>query len=74
MTLIRLLRTYLAPYRAWLIAIVVLQFTGTVAMLYLPSLNADIIDKGIARRRHRLHPARRRGDARRLAASRSSAR
>ena len=26
-----------------------LQFTGTVAMLYLPSLNADIIDKGVAR-------------------------
>ena len=25
-----------------------LQFTGTVAMLYLPSLNADIIDNGIA--------------------------
>ena len=48
MTLIRLLRTYLAPYRTWLIAIAVLQFTGTVAMLYLPSLNADIIDQGIA--------------------------
>ena len=29
--------------------IVLLQFTATVAMLTLPSLNADIIDKGIAR-------------------------
>ncbi|HWJ09193.1 MAG TPA: ABC transporter ATP-binding protein [Nocardioides sp.] len=47
--LIRLLRTHLAPYRGWLTAIVVLQFTSTVAMLYLPHLNADIIDKGIAR-------------------------
>ncbi|KAB2808465.1 ABC transporter ATP-binding protein [Pimelobacter simplex] len=47
--LTRLLRTYLQPYRGWLSAIVVLQFTSTVAMLYLPSLNADIIDKGVAR-------------------------
>jgi ATP-binding cassette subfamily B protein len=47
--LITLLRTHLAPYRRWLAAIVILQFTATAAMLYLPSLNADIIDKGIAR-------------------------
>jgi ATP-binding cassette, subfamily B, multidrug efflux pump len=46
--LLRILRTHLAPYRSWLVAIVVLQFTATVAMLYLPSLNADIIDKGVA--------------------------
>ncbi|MDQ6525804.1 ABC transporter ATP-binding protein [Nocardioides sp. LHD-245] len=44
-----LLRDYLRPYKGWLAAIVVLQFTGTAAMLYLPSLNADIIDKGVAR-------------------------
>ena len=43
--LLRILRTHLAPYKPWLAAIVVLQFTATVAMLYLPSLNADIIDK-----------------------------
>lgn len=47
--LITLLRTHLAPYRRWLGAIVLLQLTATAAMLYLPSLNADIIDKGIAR-------------------------
>jgi ATP-binding cassette subfamily B multidrug efflux pump len=47
--LLRLLRTYLAPYRAWLSVIVVLQFTSTVAMLFLPSINADIIDNGVAR-------------------------
>jgi ATP-binding cassette subfamily B protein len=46
--LIRLLRTHLQPYRTWLAAVVVLQFIGVVAMLYLPSLNADIIDNGIA--------------------------
>jgi ATP-binding cassette, subfamily B, multidrug efflux pump len=48
MTLIRLTRTYLAPYQRSLALIVLLQFTGTVAALYLPSLNADIIDRGIA--------------------------
>jgi ATP-binding cassette, subfamily B, multidrug efflux pump len=45
--LIRLIRTYVAPYRRWLLTIVALQFVGTVGMLYLPSLNADIIDKGV---------------------------
>ncbi|MBB5790448.1 ABC transporter ATP-binding protein [Jiangella mangrovi] len=47
--LITLLRTYLRPYRRWLGAVVALQFVGTLASLYLPSLNADIIDNGIAR-------------------------
>ncbi len=47
--LIDLLRTYLRPYRHWLAAVVVLQLTGTLAVLYLPSLNADIIDNGIVR-------------------------
>jgi ATP-binding cassette subfamily B protein len=46
--LFRILRTHLAAYKPWLAAIVVLQFIATVAMLTLPSLNADIIDKGVA--------------------------
>ncbi|KAA1419389.1 ABC transporter ATP-binding protein [Nocardioides humilatus] len=46
--LLRLLREYLSPYRGWLAALVVLQFTSTAAMLYLPHLNADIIDNGVA--------------------------
>ena len=46
--LLRLLRTYLAPYKPSLALIVLLQFVGTVAALYLPSLNADIIDQGVA--------------------------
>jgi ATP-binding cassette subfamily B protein len=44
-----LLRTYLRPYTRPLAAVLVLQLVGTMASLYLPSLNADIIDKGIAR-------------------------
>lgn len=45
--LTRLLRTYLRPYRSELTAVVVLQLIGVVASLYLPSLNADIIDFGV---------------------------
>ena len=47
--LIRLLRTYLRPYRRELTAVVLLQLVGTIASLYLPSLNGDIIDQGVAR-------------------------
>ena len=47
--LVRLLRQYLQPYRRPLTAVVLLQLVGTVAALYLPSLNADIIDNGVAR-------------------------
>ena len=46
--LIRLLREYLQPYRRALLAVVVLQFFSTLASLYLPTLNADIIDRGVA--------------------------
>ncbi|MGW0068150.1 ABC transporter transmembrane domain-containing protein, partial [Streptosporangium sandarakinum] len=46
--LIRLLRTHLRPYTGSLVAVVVLQLLGTIASLYLPSLNADIIDRGVA--------------------------
>ncbi|MGC4878102.1 ABC transporter ATP-binding protein [Micromonospora sp. DT43] len=47
--LIRLLRGQLRAYQRPLLAVVLLQFVGTMASLYLPSLNADIIDKGVAR-------------------------
>ena len=67
--LLRLLRTYLAPYRRWLSVIVVLQFTATVAMLFLPSLNADIIDNGVARGDTGYIVRSGRGDARRLPAA-----
>ncbi len=47
--LVRLLRQFLAPYRREITVIIVLQFLATMAALYLPSLNADIIDNGVAR-------------------------
>ncbi|MCW2542356.1 MAG: multidrug transporter ATP-binding protein [Frankiales bacterium] len=47
--LLRLLRTYLRPYRRLLTYVVLLQLVSTMASLYLPSLNADIIDKGVAK-------------------------
>ncbi|MCE9620765.1 MAG: ABC transporter ATP-binding protein/permease [Actinomycetia bacterium] len=46
--LVRLLRTYLARYRKLLIVVVALQAAQTVAALFLPTLNADIIDRGVA--------------------------
>jgi ATP-binding cassette, subfamily B, multidrug efflux pump len=46
--LITLLRRYLRPYARPLMLVVLFQLVGTMASLYLPSLNADIIDKGIA--------------------------
>jgi ATP-binding cassette subfamily B protein len=45
--LIRLVRSYLHPYRQVVGLIVVLQLIQTLAGLYLPSLNADIIDNGV---------------------------
>ena len=45
--LIRLLRTYLRPYGRDITYVVVLTFVGTLATLYLPTLNADIIDHGV---------------------------
>ena len=47
--LIRILRTFLAPYRRPLAAVLILSLVGTMASLYLPSLNAAIIDEGIAK-------------------------
>jgi ATP-binding cassette subfamily B multidrug efflux pump len=47
--LVRILRTYLRPYRRWLSYVIGLQLISTLAALYLPSLNADIIDNGVAR-------------------------
>ncbi|WP_280239078.1 ABC transporter ATP-binding protein [Nocardia abscessus] len=47
--LTRLLRTHLQPYRAQLAGVVVLQLISVIAMLYLPSLNADLIDNGVTK-------------------------
>jgi len=45
--LTRLLRTYLLPYRNLLFAVVVLQFVQTMATLFLPTLNADLLNRGM---------------------------
>ena len=45
--LIDLLRRYLRPYRRQLAWVVLLQAAQTVAGLWLPRLNSDIIDKGM---------------------------
>ncbi len=45
--LISLLRQYLKPYRGAIAAVMALQLIATLASLKLPSLNADIIDKGV---------------------------
>ncbi|MGA5078539.1 ABC transporter ATP-binding protein [Streptomyces griseoincarnatus] len=45
--LIRLLRDRLRPYKRSLALLVVLQFLQACATLYLPTLNADIIDNGV---------------------------
>jgi ATP-binding cassette subfamily B protein len=47
--LLRLVREGLRPYRGPLALIVGFQLLGTLAALYLPSLNADIIDYGVVR-------------------------
>jgi len=47
--LIPLLRAHLSPYRRLLAAVVLLQLCSTLAALYLPTLNADLIDSGIVR-------------------------
>lgn len=47
--LIRLLRTHLSPYRKPISLLVLLQFLQTSATLYLPTLNADIIDNGVVK-------------------------
>lgn len=45
----KLLVQYLRPQRALLLAVVVFQLAASIASLYLPTLNADIIDQGVAR-------------------------
>ncbi|MEU7029606.1 ABC transporter ATP-binding protein [Streptomyces sp. NPDC015232] len=45
--LIRLLRSFLGPYRKPIALLVLLQLLQTSATLYLPTLNADIIDNGV---------------------------
>ncbi|MFI6182278.1 ABC transporter ATP-binding protein [Nonomuraea sp. NPDC051191] len=45
--LLRLLRVQLRPYGKEITLVVLFQFVQTLATLYLPTLNADIIDHGV---------------------------
>jgi ATP-binding cassette subfamily B multidrug efflux pump len=45
----KLLVEYLRPQQRLLIAVVVFQLAQSIASLYLPTLNADIIDLGVAK-------------------------
>ncbi len=45
----RLLRTYLRPYARPLAVLIILQTLSTAGNLYLPYINGDIIDLGVAR-------------------------
>ena len=47
--LIRLLRTYLRPYLREVAIVIVLVLIQSIANLYLPNLNADIINNGVAK-------------------------
>jgi ABC-type multidrug transport system fused ATPase/permease subunit len=47
--LLALLRQYVRPYRRLVAAVMTLQLVSTLASLYLPTVNATIIDDGIAK-------------------------
>jgi ATP-binding cassette, subfamily B, multidrug efflux pump len=45
--LFKLALSFLRPYRKWLVIVVAAQFLQTLATLFLPTLNAEIIDNGV---------------------------
>jgi ATP-binding cassette, subfamily B, multidrug efflux pump len=47
--LIRLLRQYVRPYRRLITAVIALQLISCLASLYLPTINAAMIDEGVAK-------------------------
>ncbi len=47
--LVALLRRFVRPYRRLVAAVMMLQLISTLASLYLPTVNATIIDDGIAK-------------------------
>ncbi len=46
--MIKLLRTFLRPYRAQILVVLVLLFIQALTNLYLPDLNAEIINNGVS--------------------------
>ena len=47
--LVTLIRRYSKPYMPYILAVIAFQLASTIAALYLPSLNAQIIDEGVSR-------------------------
>lgn len=47
--LLKVLRRFLKPHAKLLVGVVVFQLLQSIASLYLPTLNADIIDNGVAK-------------------------
>ncbi|MEO8282324.1 MAG: ABC transporter ATP-binding protein [Pseudarthrobacter sp.] len=47
--LLTLIRRYSKPYTPYIVAVIFFQLASTIAALYLPSLNAQIIDEGVSR-------------------------
>jgi ATP-binding cassette subfamily B multidrug efflux pump len=47
--LLKILRRFLKPHAKLLVGVVVFQLLQSIASLYLPTLNADIIDNGVAK-------------------------
>src|SRR5213078_2690007 len=48
-SLLRLLRTSLRPYAGYVVLVVSLLLIQSIANLYLPNLNADIINNGVVK-------------------------
>ena len=49
MDLVRIIGRFAKPYSGLIVAVLLLQLITTLATLYLPDLNADIIDNGVAK-------------------------
>ena len=47
--LIKLLRTYLRPHRGLIVGVIFFQLLQSGASLWLPTLNADIINNGVTK-------------------------
>ncbi|MFJ6415264.1 ABC transporter ATP-binding protein [Paeniglutamicibacter sp. NPDC091659] len=47
--LLKLILRYSKPYTGWIVAVLFFQLATTIATLYLPSLNARIIDTGVVK-------------------------
>jgi ATP-binding cassette, subfamily B, multidrug efflux pump len=47
--LLKLVRSFAGRYRKWVTIVLVAQFVQAIAALYLPTLNADIIDNGVVK-------------------------